>query len=411
MDYYTILKRFISSSNLYNSVVKIWWIFTKKCVKILSYYISEEAIFMSKNCVTADFVVSGYNAVTKNAERLNEFGKKCIIITGGTGAVKSGALSDVIASLEKIKTDYVIYDKIRENPTTASCFEAGNAAREFEAEFVIGIGGGSPLDAAKAVAVYASNPQISSPDLIYTEAVINKPLSVVLIGTTAGTGSEVTGVSVLTNEKGKKKSVKGENYYASLVFADAKYTYSLPYSVTVSTALDALAHAVESHLCNKSTKQSREYSSEAIGIIYGELKKLAGSKELPDNSSRQKLYYASLLAGNAINLTGTGFPHAVGYYLTEKHDIPHGRACAVFMSEYVKRGLEFNTERTNEILEIMNVGFDEFSRLITALSDVRVNVDENELEKYLANWEKVANFDNSPGGFDREKARELLLKL
>ena len=175
-------------------------------------------------------VISGKNAIINDASELIKYGDRCLIVSSGSAAVKSGALDDVITELEKEKIEYSVYNKITENPRTADCFEAGKNAREFGAKFIIGIGGGSPLDAAKAVAVYATNPQISSPDLIYSESVENKPLPVILVGTSAGTGSEVTKVSVLTDGNGKKKSVKGEKYYACLVFADSKYTYSLyPY--------------------------------------------------------------------------------------------------------------------------------------------------------------------------------------
>lgn len=366
---------------------------------------------MSFNLQKPVEVISGKNSLTDNADLLRKFGKKCLIVTSGTAAKKSGALDDIKKALNDNGIEYEIFGSITENPETSDCFAAGEKAREFCADFIVGIGGGSPLDAAKAVGVYASNSQISSPDLIYSEPVNNKPLPVVLIGTTAGTGSEVTGVSVLTNEKGKKKSVKGENYYASLVLADAKYTYSLPFSVTVSTALDALCHAVESYLSAKAYEKSKAFAEKAISLIWDELVRLENEKTLPDETHRDILYDASIYAGLAIEKTGCCFPHTVGYFLTEKHGISHGRACAVFLPEYVKRGLEFKKYDAEKLMSLMNTDFDTFEKTVFSLADVKINLNEKEHEDYLPNWENAANFNNSPGGFSGLDAKRLVEKI
>lgn len=366
---------------------------------------------MSFNLEKPVRVISGKNSVLDNAGLLAGFGKKCLIVTSGSAAEKSGALDDAVRALKKTNTGYTVFNSITENPKTSECFSAGEKARENGADFIIGIGGGSPLDAAKAVGVYASNRQISSPDLIYTVPIENKPLPVILVGTSAGTGSEVTGVSVLTNMQGKKKSVKGENYYASLVLADSRYTFSLPFSVTVSTALDALCHAVESFLSNKADGVSKGYSQKAVFALWNELLRLEKEKTLPDERQRDALYDASIYAGLAIEKTGCCFPHTVGYYLTENHNIPHGRACAVLLPEYVKRGLEYKKEEAEKILSIMHTDFQTFEKTVMSLADVTIKLDKNELERYLHFWEKASNFDNSPGGFSAEQSKELLIKL
>ncbi|MCR4564205.1 MAG: iron-containing alcohol dehydrogenase [Clostridiales bacterium] len=366
---------------------------------------------MSFNLEKLVRLISGENAVINNVSELKKFGEKCLIVTSGTAAVKSGALSDVKAALEKGNIRYEIFGRITENPKTADCFEAGEKAREFGADFITGIGGGSPLDAAKAIAVYASNPQIDSPDLIYSLPVENKPLPVVLIGTTAGTGSEVTGVSVLTNCQGKKKSVKGENYYAALVFADPKYTYSLPFSVTVSTALDALCHATESFFSARANGESEYYSKVALPYIWDELTKLKNTRNLPDNDARERLYDGSLFAGAAINITGCCFPHTVGYYLTEKHGVSHGRACAVFLPDFVRRAMNCMPEKAEKYLNWLGTDIDAFEKTVLSLADIKIDLNEKELENYLPNWEKAANFDNSPGGYSKEDAQKLIEKL
>ena len=204
-------------------------------------------------------VVSGKNAVKNNAHLLSALGKRCIIVTGGKSAVLSGALSDVKEALTENNIEFTVYDKIGPNPRLDHCHEAGKLAREFGADFIFGIGGGSPLDAAKAVAVYATNPEFSLTD-IYSVTNRKKALPIALVGTTAGTGSEVGRVSVLTNpETGRKGSIAPDDCYPTISFADSTYTETVPYDITVSTALDALAHAIEGYMsikCQSTTTTS-----------------------------------------------------------------------------------------------------------------------------------------------------------
>ena len=105
-------------------------------------------------------VISGKGAVRANAAVFRGFGEKCLIVTGGASAKSSGALDDCISALESAQIAYEIYSGIEPNPQTAACHKAGALAREIGAQFIVGIGGGSPMDAAKAIAVYAANPEM-----------------------------------------------------------------------------------------------------------------------------------------------------------------------------------------------------------------------------------------------------------
>ena len=267
-------------------------------------------------------IFGGKNALQNNKTIFSELGKKCFIVTGSTSAKKSGALDELISVFNELNIEYTIFNKITENPLTTTCYDGGKMARESGADFVVGIGGGSPLDASKAICVYATNPHIINDD-IYTAKVEHAPLPLVVIGTTSGTGSEVSGVSVLTRENGRKQSISGKNYYAQYAIADAKYTYSVPYRTTVSTALDALAHAVESMFSKRADFLTQQFALISIRMIYPILEKLNNTKELPTEEERDTLYFASLYAGFALNKGGTGFPHGMGYALTEDYNVPH----------------------------------------------------------------------------------------
>lgn len=355
-------------------------------------------------------IIGGKNSVLNNGPILKSLGNKCLIVCGKSSAKKSGALDDVVSILEKEHIEYAIFDEITENPLTVDCCRGGKIARQFGANFIIGIGGGSPLDASKAVCVYATNEHIID-DGIYTEKVTTAPLPLIIIGTTAGTGSEVSGVSVLTRTNGRKQSVGGKNYYARYALADPKYTYSVPFRTTVSTALDALAHAVESMFSPRADFLSKQFSLMSVKMIYPLLEKMQNSKELPNEDDRDTLYYASLYAGFALNKGGTGFPHGMGYALTEDYGVPHGLACAVFLPQYIKEAQKADSELCNELFEAMKTDFESLEKLFAEFCTFDFKIPEENIKEYEKRWEALKNFKNSPTDFNHNDAGNLVRKL
>lgn len=358
-------------------------------------------------------IFSGSGALTDAADAIAALGKKCLIVTGGSSAKKSGALDDCAALLRSLSIGYEVFDGIGQNPLTTDCYNAGHAALRFGADFLIGIGGGSPLDAVKAAALYASNPEVDADGIYPALATAKRPLPYVLIGTTAGTGSEVTGVSVLTHSvTGRKKSISGPLCYGEIAVCDPKYTRSAPRGVTVSCALDAFAHAAESFFSVKANSISRLYAEKALKLIWPELKKLDASLELPDDEGRENLYFGSLYAGLAINVTGTLFPHTVGYALTEDHGVPHGRACTAFFPALYEKCEKICPEKATELLAILGADRTELISVIGRLTDVRIGIPADEAEKYRERFSaKIKNFDNTPGGFTVDEALEALTRL
>ena len=350
------------------------------------------------------------NALQNNKNIFSSFGKKCLIVTGKTSAKKSGALDELISVFNELDIEYSVFDEITENPLTKTCCNGGKAARDFGADFVVGIGGGSPLDASKAVCVYATNSHIVNDD-IYTTKVENEPLPLVVIGTTSGTGSEVSGVSVLTRENGRKQSISGKNYYADYAIADAKYTYSVPYRTTVSTALDALAHAVESMFSPRADFLTQQFALISIKMIYPILVKLNEIKELLTEEERNTLYFASLYAGFALNKGGTGFPHGMGYALTEDYNVPHGIACAIFLPQYLTEAQKANPILFNQVLDAMNCDKNSAEKLIDDLCDLHLSIPDEKIKEYVSRWETLKNFKNSPTDFNNEDAGCLIKNL
>lgn len=371
-------------------------------------------VFVDFNLSIPVKVISGENCVKENASLFAPFGKRCLIVTGRHSAKMSGALDDVTAALEENAIAYEIYDGMGENPLLSSCHEAGKTANAFSADFIVGIGGGSALDGAKAAAVYATNPAFSFKD-IYAAAVRNRALPLILIGTTAGTGSEVGRVAVLTDgETGRKKSIAYDDCNPALTFADPRYTGSMPYSVTVSTALDALAHAVEGYFSPKCTDIPALFAEKGIPMLWKELKRLEKEKAVPGKDGRERLYYGSLYAGITLAYCGTAFPHPLGYVLTENYGVPHGFACAVFMPALIDRAAEFESEKLERLLELTGETKESFKAVISSLVSVGdISMTESEINEHCSRWEDTTpkNFIFSPGGFTKEEAEKLFKDL
>ena len=149
-------------------------------------------------------VIAGRGALAKNAAAL-ALGKHALIVTGRKSARLCGALDDVTAALDVLGIGYTLFDKIAENPPLLTCYEGGRLAAEVGADLVIGIGGGSPMDAAKAIAAFAANPEIEPLALYDAEKRVNRSLPIVAVPTTAGTGSEVNPYAVVTLPDGLRK--------------------------------------------------------------------------------------------------------------------------------------------------------------------------------------------------------------
>ncbi len=358
-------------------------------------------------------IIGGENCVIRNSAELKKLGEKCLIVTSRTSAKKSGALDDVVFALNNENIAYSIFDGITENPLVSTVIKAGEKARKFGAEFIIGIGGGSPLDASKAVAICAENPDYDIKGL-YARTIPSKALPVVLVGTTSGTGSEVTGVSVLTNdEDGMKKSISGADCYSTVSFLDPKYTYSMNYDITVSTALDAFAHAVEGWFAPACSDLPTQYAKMALPLIYNGLKYLEREKTSPDKKLRDDLYYGSIYAGLELNVCGAAFPHTVGYVLTENFGIPHGKACTAFMPYLLEKAKQYKNERYCELFGVLGDTEENLINTINSLTNIKnLPMTDEQITEWCSRWNNGnKNFDKTPGGFTKDEAEELFKAL
>lgn len=356
-------------------------------------------------------VLAGENVLIRHADALAALGSRCLLVTGRHSAKASGVLDELTALLQQREIAYDLFDGIEPNPTVESCILAAEQARGFQADFVIGIGGGSPLDAAKVVALLATNPL--TVEQLYAQQWTQPPLPTVCIGTTAGTGSEVTRVSVLTAD-GKKRSITADLLYPALSFADPRYTASCSYRTTVTCALDALSHALEGYFSSRATEIS---DSMAIGAVQTLCDALQALQTLPDAKQggaaipmeiRSALYSGAMQAGMTLNLCGAGFPHTMGYILTEEYDLPHGFACAAFLSAYLERAFACLPEKAAKL----GVSLDRLLNLLQTLGErPDAKMTPEQIEGYRARFVGNKNFANSPGKPDDAFGAALLQTL
>lgn len=368
---------------------------------------------MLENIFMPSRIIYGKGSLAQGEDLLKLLGKSCLIVTGGNSAYKSGALSDAEKALKNAGIEYNIFDEISANPLLSVCHKAGKEAIKSNSEFILGIGGGSVMDSAKAIAIFAANESLSSEE-IYKRVYDNKPLPVALVGTTSGTGSEVTGVSVLTNDAtGRKKSISGPDCYSAVSFCDPQYTYSMPYNVTVSTALDAFAHAVEGYFTPKAIGMIDLWAEKCIPEIYNALCTIYETKSVPNTNIRDALYLGSIYAGLVINTCGTAFPHPLGYVLTENYGIPHGTACAAFFDAFFDRAEKYAPQKAERLCTICGADSDEIKQVVSSLADIKIKISVEEAKKYAQRWADSVpkNFISSPGGLTMEDAQKILESL
>lgn len=354
-------------------------------------------------------VVTGADCVRQSAKELAKLGSVCLIVTGKNAAKVSGALRDVTETLELNGQKWIHFDEIGQNPKLTDCVRAAQMAIAGGADFILGIGGGSALDAAKCIAVLAANPGLTQAQL-YAFDWANTPLKIVAVGTTAGTGSEVTKVSVITTPDGRKKSFHHEAIFPVLALGDPNYTVSLSPAVTRSTTVDVLAHCTESFFSRSANHISRHFAVEGIRLLLPVWRMMAedGCENL-DYSTREQLYCASIYGGLAINVTGTCFPHTMGYLLTEAFGIPHGTACAVFQKDFYEYNKAVVPELAAEFMERIGCNEEEYLSLIEKLTpDCRITMSKALIAEAHSRWVGNGSLAKCQGAFTADMADDVL---
>ncbi|MDO4298302.1 MAG: iron-containing alcohol dehydrogenase family protein [Lachnospiraceae bacterium] len=275
-------------------------------------------------------IYSERDCVKKYANEWTKCGRNALIVTGRSSA-KCGALADVTEALEKENIPYSIFNQIEENPSVELIMEVRKLGLEQQADFVIGIGGGSPMDAAKAISLMIAHKEEGA-DFLYRKG-SDSALPLVEVPTTCGTGSEATPYSILTVHEKRTKASISHKIFPVFALVDGKYLKGAPRSLLVNTAVDALGHFVESYINVNATDYSRMLCEYGMGV-WSSCKNVLIGAEIRENDF-DRMMNASTIAGMAISHTGTALPHGLSYYLTYEKGIPHGKAVGYFLPGYL----------------------------------------------------------------------------
>ncbi|KYH35468.1 1,3-propanediol dehydrogenase [Clostridium tepidiprofundi DSM 19306] len=337
-------------------------------------------------------VFIGQNIIRKKANLFKTLGKKAFIITGKNSSRKNGSLNDIIYVLKNSNIEYIIFDSVEENPSLETIESAVSIAQNENIDFIIGIGGGSPIDASKAIGVLLKNKGCSVNNLFNSPELESLPI--IAIPTTAGTGTEVTPYAILTDNKAKTKRNFAQKIFPKIAFLDATYLMGTPDEITINTAVDALSHLIEGFLSAKSNLICDACAEKGLKL-FSECMASLNNKDF-SFEIREKLLLASTLGGMVISQAGTSLPHGMGYPLTYFHGIKHGKANGLLLKAYLE--ICNKSSKVDTILHCLGLkSIEEFGDFLDKILHNDTSITEEELKKYSkAMIENTAKLKNHP---------------
>lgn len=348
--------------------------------------------------VIPNHTVVGTNVLGEAAPLLKKMGNKAFIVTGKHVAV-SDMMKQLTALLDKNGIGYVVFDGITGEPTDTMIENGVEMLKSSGCDFIIGIGGGSPLDSAKAIAAMAVN-EGSIADYNGKE-ITGEILPLAAIPTTAGTGSEATKFTVITDsEKGIKMLLKGDVLVPKLAIVDSSFTVGAPKSVTSATGLDALTHAVEAYTSRKAFSMTDTLAVSAVKRI---MKYLPIAYKEPDNSlAREQMSIAALEAGICINNSSVTIVHGMSRPIGALFHVPHGMSNAMLLKECLSFAVSGAYEKFANLGRETGVASDSDS-------------DETAAEKFIDSLQSICDVCEIPTleqyGIDRDEYYSKISKM
>ncbi len=281
-------------------------------------------------------------------------GKKAFIVTDNT--IRSLGYVDIVSNyLKEAEIDVRVFDEAESEPSIENVMEGSKLLREYAPDWIIGLGGGSCMDAAKVVWVLYERPDIKLEDISpLVELGLRKKARLVCIPTTSGTGSEASWAAVITDKKEHlKMELASREFYPDLSIVDPKLPVGVPRKVAADTGMDMLINAVEAYV-----NQWKNDFSDALAIKSAQLffKYFLRSYENEnDQEAREKMHNAATIAGLAFSNSQAGVAHAMGHSFGAAFKIPHGRATAVFFPYSIEFGFKEAGERYAEIAKAIGI--------------------------------------------------------
>ena len=357
-------------------------------------------------------------------QEINRLGLHKAFVATDKDLIKFGVADKVLKVLEKANIPYTIFSEIKPNPTASNVKAGVKAFAESGADFILAIGGGSSIDTSKAIGIITNNPEFS--DVVSLEGVAptkKKSVPIIALPTTAGTAAEVTINYVITDEVNEKKMVCVDpNDIPAIAIVDAELMYTLPKSLTASTGLDALTHAIEGLITKGAWEMSDMFEIKAIEMIARYLE--TAVFEPTNAEARNGMAVAQYIAGMAFSNVGLGVVHGMAHPLGAIFDIPHGVANALLLPIIMEFNAPAALDKYVDIAKAMNVYQTGMTKeeaakaavdAVKALS-IKVGIPQHltELGIKESDLEKLANSaiaDVCTPGNPREVTKEIILDL
>lgn len=365
----------------------------------------------------------GRGCIEKNTELFKTYGSKALVITGPhlSGRLsdrKHPAVADVEAALKKEGIEYMLIDEVEIDPPVETCVKLAAKARPFGADLIIGVGGGSSLDSAKAIGMLLDYPEDADPyDVFYQKVTSYENIvtrcrkNIIGVPTTAGTGSELSPYAVLTRSDIHTKLAMFPWVYCVAAFIDPSYIETAPDMILHTGVFDALAHGVESYLHTGNNAMSRLYGDFGFSLFKGFKDALVTGELTADDYDKIALH--SAIMGLAFSSAGasTTLPHGMGYPLSHIKHVNHGLSCAVFLGEYV-RGFR-DQSLVKPIVE--QCGFknsDEFADYCNEFINrhIDIEVSDEELRIWTDDFMKTGRMPTNPEQLTHDEVYELYKK-
>ncbi|MGN1432565.1 MAG: iron-containing alcohol dehydrogenase [Ruminococcus sp.] len=361
----------------------------------------------------------GRGKVAKIGKIAAKYGKKALIVTGKNSTKKSGLLDRTIELLKQSGVESVVFDKVRQNPLTTTATKGAEFAKAENCDIIIGLGGGSIMDCAKAIAFLAENDGDIN-DFIFNRKSGKKALPLILVPTTCGTGSEGNGFAVLTNPENRdKKSLRCNAIIPDVSIIDSELMQTMPKHILSSVCFDALCHSMEAYLA-KSCQPMTEYMAlSAIELIGKNLEKIYSGCD--DADLWDSITWASTLGGMVIYTAGVALPHGMEHPASGLKDIVHGRGLAALTPVITDASIEGAPEKYCRISQLLGGSSaaecgDAIRKLLEKI-DLNVGLKEQGISSEDIPWMtencfrvSSASVANHPVTFDYEQIAKLYEK-
>jgi len=273
-------------------------------------------------------IIHGAGSLSNLGGEAAKLGRKALIVTGRGSSARSGSLEKVRQALLGGGLEVAVFAEVEPDPSVATVEKGVALARDKGSDVIVALGGGSPMDAAKAISLMLANPGRIQDYELQAPAQAGPPI--VAIPTTAGTGSEVTRVSVISDTAAKKKMpIFGDMLVPALAILDAEFTVSMPRNVTAASGMDALTHAVEAYLSKKANLLTDPLALAAISTLAANLPVVLEFPE--DVEAREEMLLGQLQAGLAFSNSSVGLVHSMSRPLGAMFGVPHGAANAMLL--------------------------------------------------------------------------------